>query len=390
VNIKILLADAEGSGVMTRRQRDELLVSMTDEVAALVLRDNHLQSVATTLESRAGAAALPAQAALMARLEAEGLLDRAQAGLPDAATMAARAKSGDALTRPEIVALLPFAKLWLSDVISASALPDDPVFAPLLTAYFPTALRAEGFAAFIARHRLRRDLVATALANMVVNRLGCAGLARLAAGAGPAEVVGAAWLAAELFGLEARFEEAEDLPPEPRLAAQAVLRDLLEAASVELMLPARAGLASALARLGAGVTELAQAEMAEAQPGLSGFVAVAPRLAAAPSIVRLAQETGADPAAAALAWAAIGAEYHLDALTTAARRMPVAGPYGDRARAALLADLRATQSRLAQQMLAGEPVAGSTGLLGQLRDAAAQADVAAITVAVRSLAALPG
>ncbi|MEI6161240.1 MAG: hypothetical protein WCP77_15510, partial [Roseococcus sp.] len=84
--------------------------------------------------------------------------------------MAARAKSGDALTRPEVVALLPFAKLWLGEVIHASPLPDDAVFAPLLRAYFPTALQAEGFATFVARHRLRRDLVATMLSNRVVNR----------------------------------------------------------------------------------------------------------------------------------------------------------------------------------------------------------------------------
>ena len=388
VNIKILLTDAEASGVMTRRQRDELLVSMTDEVAALVLRDNHLQSVAVTLETRAGAAALPAQAALMTRLEAEGLLDRMQAGLPDAITMAARAKSGDALARPEVVALLPFAKLWLSDVISASALPDDPVFAPLLRAYFPTALQAEGFAAFIARHRLRRDLVATALANLVVNRLGCAGLARLVAGAAPLDVVGAIWLAAELFELEARFEAAEALPPEPRLAAQGVLRDLLEAAAVAVMPPARAGLAAAMASLGQGVAELTASEMAGLEPSLGSFVTAAPRLAAAPSVVSLALETGVSPTDAARAWTEVGVAYQLDALAQAARSMDAGGAYGDRARAALLADLRATQSRLAAQHLAGGGASLPEALRPVLVDAAIQGDLAAVTVAVRALAGI--
>ncbi|WPB85932.1 NAD-glutamate dehydrogenase domain-containing protein [Sediminicoccus rosea] len=393
VNIKILLADAEASGVMTRRQRDELLESMTDEVAALVLRDNHLQSVAVTLETRMGAAAMPAQAALMARLEAEGLLDRAQAGLPDAATMAARAKSGDALTRPEIVALLPFAKLWLGEVILASPLPDEPVFAPLLTAYFPTALQAPGFADFMARHRLRRDLIATALANMVVNRLGCAGLARLVAGAEPAEVVAATWLAAELFGLEARFEAAEAAAPGPRLTAQAVLRELLEAAAVELLPATRAGLEPAMANLAIGVTALSEAAMAEAAEdpalpaGLGRFVAAAPRLAAAPAIVRLAAQSGAGAAAAARAWAEVGAACQLDALAEAARRMSAPGAYGDRARAALLADLRATQFRLAAQRLAGASATLPEALRPVLADAAMQGDLAAVTVAVRALAA---
>ncbi|RYJ01600.1 MAG: phage capsid protein, partial [Acetobacteraceae bacterium] len=86
VNIKILLADAEASGLLTRSQRDALLGAMTEEVGHLVLRDNAQQALAISLEERAGAAALPAQAALMLKLEAAGVLDRSVAGLPDAAT----------------------------------------------------------------------------------------------------------------------------------------------------------------------------------------------------------------------------------------------------------------------------------------------------------------
>jgi glutamate dehydrogenase len=400
VNIKILLADAEAEGMMTRKQRDELLVSMTDEVAALVLRDNELQSVAVSLEVRAGAAALTAQGALMTRLEQEGLLDRALAGLPDEVALKARAARGEGLTRPEVAALLPFAKLWLGEAVIESALPDDPAFAPLLLDYFPTALREERFATYVARHRLRRDLVATALANMVANRLGCAGLARLVAEAEPAEVVGAVWLASELFGLEARFEQAEEAPAEPRLAAQSTLRELLEAAAVELMGPAKAGLQAAIATLGAGIATLAAADMAaqadEASglPGdLGGFVAAAPRLAAAPSVVLLAGGSGALPAAAAAAWNEVGASFHIDALAEAARRMSVIGLYGDRARAALLADLRNTQARLAAGRLAGKTEEGpaAEAIRKLVREAAAAADFAAVTVAARALATVaPG
>ncbi|MBS7810248.1 NAD-glutamate dehydrogenase [Roseococcus pinisoli] len=398
VNIKILLADVEAEGMMTRKQRDELMERMTDEVAGLVLRDNELQSVAVSLEVRAGAAALAAQGALMTRLEQEGLLDRAQAGgLPDDAALAARMARGEGLTRPEVAALLPFAKLWLGEAVVDSALPDDPVFAPLLADYFPTPLREERFAKYVARHRLRRDLIATGLANQVANRLGCAGLARLVAEAEPAEVVGAVWLASELFGLEARFEEAEQAPAEPRLAAQATLRTLLEAAAVELMAPARTGLAAAIATLRDGIATLASGEMAaraddaSGLPGdLGGFVAAAPGLAAAPSIVQLARASGATPAAAAAAWNEAGAAVHLDALAEAARRMPVPGLYGDRARAALLADLRNTQARLAAGRLAGSAVEGpvTEAVRKLVREAAAAGDVAAVTVAARALATL--
>ena len=43
VNIKILLGDVVKNGDMTLKQRNELLVSMTNEVAELVLRQNYLQ-----------------------------------------------------------------------------------------------------------------------------------------------------------------------------------------------------------------------------------------------------------------------------------------------------------------------------------------------------------
>jgi len=394
VNIKILLADAEAEGGLTRRNRDELLAAMTDEVAGLVLRDNALQSVAVSLEALAGPAALPGQATLMARLEAEGLLDRHLAVLPGAEALAAREAAGEGLTRPEIAALLPVAKLWLTDALAASTLPDDPVFAPLLEAYFPAPLRAEPFAPFLARHRLRRDLTATALANQVANRLGCAALGRLTAEADPVAVVGAAWLAGELYGLEARFEAAEAAAPAPRLEAQRALRDLLEAATVELL--GGGEVAARLDALREGVAALVAAATAlpddracrtDLPPALAAFVMAAPGLASAPSIVTLAAEAGVAPSAAAQAWDEAGHRFAFEPLREALRRAPIAGPFADRARAALLADLRATQARLAAAALAGRRVEGPAAV-ALAREAVRQADFAAATVAARALAGL--
>jgi glutamate dehydrogenase len=378
VNIKILLADAEAEGVLTRRQRDELLAQMTEEVAALVLRDNALQSLAVSLEAMAGAAALPGQAALMARLEAEGLLDRAVIGLPDAARMAAREAAGQPLTRPEIAALLPVAKLWLTDALADSALPEEEVFAPLLRDYFPTPLRAPRFAPFLARHRLRRELIATALANQVANRLGCAALGRLTAGMGAAEAVGAAWLASALYGLEARFEAAEAEPAARRLATQSALRTLLESAAQAL---GAGEVAPRLAALGPGVAALVAAAGEDLPAAL-------PRLAEAPAIVTLAAQSGAALDAAAGAWNAAGAGFHIEALREALARAPMPGPFGDRARAALQAELRESQRRIAAALLAGRAPEGAAAEAARslAREAAGLPDLAAATVAARALA----
>jgi glutamate dehydrogenase len=398
VNIKILLAAAEQEGALTRSQRDELLGQMTDEVAALVLADNHAQSLAVSLEMLRAAEDLPAHAALMARLEAHGLLDRAVAGLPDEAALRARAAAQEGLARPEIAALLPFAKLWLTEAIERSDLPDDPALAPLLVAYFPSALRAR-FGAFIPRHRLRRELVATSLANLAANRLGIAGLARLIDIGDPARIARAAWLAEALFGIEEAAAAADAAPAQAasRLAALLGLRRLQEGAARELM-DTPGDLGAARAALGPGIAALRDAARAapgaEAAPLVAAGIpaeaaalAAAPGLAAAPAIVRLAAEAGVAPAAAAAAWRAVGDDFALDALRHAAERARGGGPFAARAKAEALADLATLQARLARARLAGMTPDG-TAAARLARDAAAAGDLVAIGVAARALSAL--
>ncbi len=413
VNIKILLADAEAEGALTRRQRDTLLAEMTEEVGHLVLADNAAQSIAISLEAMTAVEDLPAHAALMLRLEAAGILDRAVAGLPEAAAIRARAAAGEGLARPELAALLPFAKLWLAEAIEASALPEEAALAPMLAAYFPTALQAR-FPTLIPRHRLRRELLATALCNQVANRLGVAALARLSGAAGDgAAVARAAWLAGALFGIEAAAAAIDAAPADAgtRLGALLALRRLGEAACRDLMMAAASPMAEipmagtpmaeTLAALGAGVAALVGAEgsapevAALVAAGLPAEAAVlvgaAPRLAAAPAVVRLAAEAGTPPAEAAQAWRAVGEDFALETLRTATESARATGPFAARARAEALVDLAALQARLTRARLAhgAAHAAAEGGDAARLaRDAAAAGDLVAIGVATRALAAL--
>jgi glutamate dehydrogenase len=390
VNIKILLADAERTGRITRRQRDDLLEEMTDEVAHLVLADNAAQFDAVSLERAAGADALPSQAALMVRLEAAGLLDRAVLGLPSAARMAERIAEGDALTRPEIAALLPVAKLWLTDAIEDGALPDDPALLPMLRAYFPTPLQKR-FPDLIAAHRLRRNLVATLLANAGANRIGPAGLARLAADSDPASAARAAYLADALFGIDAAAESLDPatLPPEVRREALLALRRLQEDSARELV-GDTAPLEETEARLRPGVEALIAA--IAVPPGsllpeaAARLVAGAGYLSSAIGIVRLAAEAGVGPAAAAEAWDQAGRGFGLEALRAAALAAPAPGVFGPRARAALLDDLRDLQAQLARAALAGEAPQHPVDAIRLAREAAGQSDLSAVSVALRALA----
>src|SRR6185369_4807158 len=126
VNIKILLGLAISDGELTEKQRNALLASMTDDGAALVLRDNYFQTQALSAMNRIAPRLLDAQQRFIQFLERNGRLARAIEFLPSDDEFAARRAKGLALTTPEGAVLLAYGKIWLYDEVLASPLPDDP------------------------------------------------------------------------------------------------------------------------------------------------------------------------------------------------------------------------------------------------------------------------
>ncbi|MEM9292833.1 MAG: NAD-glutamate dehydrogenase [Acidobacteriota bacterium] len=185
VNIKILLDGVVAQGDLTGKQRNALLEEMTDEVSRLVLRDNYLQTQAISIEHARGFSALDQQQQLLRHLERSVRLDRAIEDLPDDEGLEERRISGEGLSRPEISVLLAYAKLDLSAEILASDLPDEDLLGEELRAYFPRPLQ-ERFAEAIEGHRLRREIITTALSNHLVNRVGPTFLHRLSEATGVA------------------------------------------------------------------------------------------------------------------------------------------------------------------------------------------------------------
>jgi len=119
----------------------------------------------------AGAADIPAYVRLIGSLTKSGRLDRRVEGLPSDQELMRRAQEGQGLTRPELAVLLATAKLSLQQAIEEDDLPDDTVVQPDLFAAFPPEMRDTHRAA-IRDHQLRREIIATKVANRVVNRLG--------------------------------------------------------------------------------------------------------------------------------------------------------------------------------------------------------------------------
>ncbi|HEY4032156.1 MAG TPA: NAD-glutamate dehydrogenase [Caulobacteraceae bacterium] len=170
VNIKILTSALEAQGQLTRPDRNILLQSMTEEVAAHVLQHNHDQTLALSLLEQVAPRELDHHAQFMTELVAAGRLDRAVEGLPGNVQIAELRKAGKGLTRPELAVLLAYGKLELSAEIVASTAPDDPFFGATLEAYFPTALHP--YSEAMHGHRLRREIIATNLSNAIVDIAG--------------------------------------------------------------------------------------------------------------------------------------------------------------------------------------------------------------------------
>ncbi len=168
VNIKILLTDVISKKKLTREARDSLLVEMTGEVSDIVLSDNYLQTQAISLAEAESVSARQYHLGLIRTLERDGGLKREIENLPSDEGFLELEANEKGLSRPEISTLLAYAKMSLVDILMKGQLIDDPVLEPELEWGFPSTLR-ERFPDEIRSHRLRREIVATVLANEVVN-----------------------------------------------------------------------------------------------------------------------------------------------------------------------------------------------------------------------------
>ncbi len=171
VNIKIPLNREMREGRLSFEKRNALLAKMTDEVADIVLEDNRLQTLALSIAEAGGSTALPGHIRTIELLEASGRLDRKVEGLASSEDLTRRAQENHGLTRPELAVVLSISKLVLQDAAEELHLADDPLVEPELFEAFPKPMR-KAHADAIRAHRLRNEIIATRVANRLVNRLG--------------------------------------------------------------------------------------------------------------------------------------------------------------------------------------------------------------------------
>jgi glutamate dehydrogenase len=422
VNIKILLDRVVEVGDLTFKQRNDLLASMTEEVGHLVLADNYFQTQALDVACHRPMYLLGGQQRLMQWLEGAGRLNRAIEFLPTDEEIARRCLAKQGLTAPENAVVLAYAKMSVFDDLLASNLPDDPYFTRVLKAYFPKVL-SERFATAIDQHPLKREIIATFVANTVVNRTGATFVNFLAAEAAAktADVVRAYTLAREIFDLEPLWDQIDsldgcvtstlqlDLLSKLIAIAQRASRWMLRARFKDSDLPTlisryqpgarelRANLeawlpASAIAAWAQATQKLVQAGVAsELARNLTALEFIFPAL----DLADLASQTNTSLELAAQTYFGVDGVLGLSAWRVQINRLPTDTLWQTQARGSARDDVYAIASQISQTVLLrfdsvaawSDHHASAIGRLCQLLQtiSAQGADLAPVSVALREL-----
>jgi len=388
VNIKILLDQVVADGDLTLKQRNRLLEEMTEEVAHLVLQDCYWQHRAIGLDEYRSRELLGEHGRFIRALEQAGRLDRALEFLPDEEALAERQAVGEGLTRPEIALLISYAKHTLYEDLLAADVLEEACLIPELEHYFPTPLR-ERYRERIQGHRLRREILASTLANRLVNRMGSTFVFRLQEdlGVDAAAAVRAYQVAWEVFGLRRLWSAVAALDTQVpdgmqrgmldsavRLVGRASRR-LLKDAAAPLSIAGgidryRLGIAELCARLPELVDprhrealEAAAAPLAEAgvPADIALWVAGFDTLSRAFDVVEVAADRGVGVAEAGQVYFALGSFLALDWLAAQIGALPTHDRWLSGARTALRDELLEHHRALCVAALA-------TGLAGASAD----------------------
>ncbi len=378
VNIKILLDAAVRDGDLTPKQRNDLLAQMTEEVGALVLRDNYEQNVLLANARSQAPAMVEVHRRLITELERSAGLDRPLEFIPTDVELAERESLGEGLSGPELSVLIAYAKMRLAAELLESELPDEPWFRRLLVDYFPRAL-VERFAGRLDRHPLRREIIATMTANHLVNRGGLTFAFRCMeeTGASAAEVARVFAVTRDSFDLPDVWRRIETLDNVAPTAAQSALylesRRLVDRAA-RWLLQSRGGRVDVDAEIehfGPDIARVAPmvpgmllgAEQERLQRRTAEFEKLgAPRdiaLTVAASLdvfslldgVEVARRTGCPVETVTALYFVISERYDIDRMLTRITWLPRGGRWAALARQALRSDLYGALGGLTEQTL---------------------------------------
>ncbi|MCB1691750.1 MAG: NAD-glutamate dehydrogenase [Pseudomonadales bacterium] len=366
VNIKILLNQLVEKGRLTAEERKALLRRMTDEVAEIVLDNNYMQAQAINLMCYQSTRRAFEYSRLMNLLASSGRLDRQLEYLPGDEELQERAAMGKSFTAPELSVLTSYVKGGLKEELAGAKLLDEPWMMKEMEVAFPPYL-VKRYHDDLANHRLRREIVATQIANGMVNRMGISFANRMAESTGmDTALIAKAYLGSrDIFDMEARWDEIQalDYKVKPEVQKEMILdlvrlirrttrwllRNRRHALHLEREVPAfRKALGLLLSRwdkvlCGSVLTDWEETRARLIAEGvgesLAGFVAAAHHLYATVGIVEASNRTGETTLRAASIYFAVGERLHLHWFSRQMHEFQATGQWEALARETLQDDL---------------------------------------------------
>jgi len=430
VNIKILLNEVVANGDMTVKQRNNLLREMTDEISDLVLQNNYEQAQALSIAWTHCRRSMDEYIRLINRLEADGKLDRELEFLPSNEELQERKANGEGLTRPELSVLISYVKAELKEELIDSWINSDTHLSSEILTAFPQRLVSE-FRPQIEAHRLRREIIATQIANHMVNTMGITFVERLAQSSGASldDCAASFVVARDVFGIETLWQQIEDLDNQvPSELQQKMMSDLTRmlrraaywflrnrrpsvdvAGTVELFRPGVEQIASQMAELIKGEPLEAWRTMhndlveAGVPAELAGVVAGADSLYSLLGIIQAAEETQQPLEHVAQIYFGLGDHLELHWFDQQVKDLDVTNHWQSMARDGFREDLNNHQQAITASVLRSSEQSEESDalvsswlsnndvllarwqrLLGEIRSSSVQ-DFAIFTVAIREL-----
>ena len=379
VNLKILLSLPERAGTIQLGRRNELLASVVDDVVDRVLGNVAKQNRAITRGVEESRRSLEPYLSLLFGLEASGSVDRDIHALPAGSEVRLRRERGDGLYRPELAVLLAASKKWLADEMLASDLPERVPLAELIEHYFPARLTTL-FPDAVADHPLRREIIASRLANEIVDRMGTTWVPEVArrSGQGPTTVMAAYWMARETARIGPWWRAIDRAALADRDILWDPAQEVIDALAGDYL---RRGVARAWRWSEIERNAVAAGVLARWRPdGTMVEDATRPgehpekraerlrRLALAPGLAEVAESAGRHPEEAVAAFVDAGRRFGLDRLTWAVLgcALDPADTWSQRHRESLLFDLDRLRRAAAGVLLGGVDLTDLSDRLDQL------------------------
>ncbi|MAF97464.1 MAG: glutamate dehydrogenase [Micavibrio sp.] len=384
VNIKILLSDVMNSKEhnMDIKARNKLLETMTEDVSQLVLRNNYQQAQAISLATLQAKNNLQIHNEFIRQLERDKGLSRALEGLPDEEEVERRLRAGRGLTHPELCILLSYAKIGFTQDLLGSKIPDSPDMSDWLIEYFPDAVQKK-YETEIKRHRLGREIIATQMANSLINRMGPTFLKEKmnSTGAKVSQIAKAYIIVRDIFSLQKLWGSIESLdnkvPAEVQLKAMNEIANLSEH-NISWFLSKHIhdlDIATEISNYHDNIAKLQSNLLSLLPPSLSEFVkqrmenelsnglpkdlahliAIMPVMSSACDIIKITLEQKTDLLETAKVYFEIGELFHMSWLRRQARNLPTDTPWQYEATNGLINQMYKCQAALTVRILSDIP-----------------------------------